>query len=150
MRSFGLSFIRFSGYFLLTTLIIPFSLYAVGISSSGEVWTYRPVAGYVDATPAVADVDGDGIPDLVMATTGGTVVALDANGHVKWKYNIHSIISNPVAVGGDPLRVWVLTNAGGVWCLDARSGRKLWSYSLPGGFPWGMTCLLYTSPSPRD
>ena len=108
-------------------------------TSSGEVWTYRPVAGYVDATPAVADVDGDGIPDLVMATTGGTVVALDANGHVKWKYNIHSIISNPVAVGGDPLRVWVLTNAGGVWCLDARSGRKLWSYSLPGGFPWGMT-----------
>jgi outer membrane protein assembly factor BamB len=111
----------------------------VSYAQDKVLWTYLSVTGNVDATPAVADVDGDGVEDLVMATTGGTVLVLDARGHVKWQYEVHHTISLPVAVAGTPLRVYALTNPGGVVCLDARRGTRLWGYTMPEGFVWGTT-----------
>ncbi len=120
-------------------LLFSLSTYATNNSSEHILWTYRSITGSVDATPAIADVDGDGIQDVIMATTGGTVLAIDIRGHVKWQYDVHHTISNPVCIAGTPLKVFVLTNPGGVVCIDAKKGEKLWEYNMPAGFIWGAT-----------
>ncbi len=130
-RLFIRPFIVLSLLFLLS----PSSVF----SSFRIVWSYRPPSGYVDATPAPVDLDGDGSLDLVMATTSGKVVALDAQGHIKWQHDLHHIVSQPVAVAGTPAQVYVLTNPGGVVCLDGRSGILLWEYHMPESFLWGST-----------
>jgi outer membrane protein assembly factor BamB len=127
IKTFSFLFFFLSGYCV------------TGYAQDKALWTYLSVTGNVDATPAVADVDGDGVEDLVMATTGGTVLVLDARGHVKWQYEVHHTISMPVAVAGRPLRIYALTNPGGVVCLDARRGIRLWEYTMPEGFTWGST-----------
>jgi len=108
-------------------------------------WSYRPSAGYVDASPGVADLDGDGVLDLVLCTTAGHVVALDANGREKWKFAAGATLSVPPTVfrsADDIPRVVVLTNPGTAVCLDGRTGRRLWRYALPNDIVWGTTAIV--------
>ncbi|MCD6201099.1 MAG: VCBS repeat-containing protein [Bacteroidales bacterium] len=135
-------FVRTPALRLRLFIFLPVFLFASLFSTIAQdqvLWTYLSVTGNVDATPAVADVDGDGVEDLVMATTGGTVLVLDARGHIKWQYEVHHTISTPVAVAGRPLQIYALTNPGGVVCLDARRGIRMWEYTMPEGFTWGST-----------
>ena len=121
-------------FFLLFLATFPFG-------HPRRVWygSYHPRLGYVDATPALGDIDGAGVQDFVMASTSGEIIALDAHGHRKWSYDAGEVISNPLALAGRPLRVYALTNPGRVLCLDAHSGNKLWEYHMPETFIWGMT-----------
>jgi len=45
------------------------------------------LAGQVDTSvnPALGDIDGDGIPEVLANDTAGHLVAFDNHGHVKWK-----------------------------------------------------------------
>jgi len=106
-----------------------------------QQWSYLPIVGYVDTSPAVADVDADGVQDIVLATTGGRVLVLDANGRMKWSTDANQTISNPPTLAGTPLRIYVISNPGAVVCLDAKTGVKMWRYNMADGFPWGMTAL---------
>ncbi|HFE53423.1 MAG TPA: hypothetical protein ENK07_08265, partial [Bacteroidetes bacterium] len=121
------------------------ALTLVSSASAAQIlWQYHPRAGYVDASPGVADLDGDGVLDLVFCTTAGEVLAVDANGHQKWATSTGHTLSTPPAVvrfSDDRIRVAALTNTGQVVCLDGKTGRHLWSYTLPRGIVWGTTAI---------
>ncbi|NOY76740.1 MAG: PQQ-binding-like beta-propeller repeat protein [Calditrichaeota bacterium] len=126
----------------LFSVAVIWGLLSVSALMAGDIlWNFVPGAGYVDTSPAVADVDGDGVQDVILATTAGRVLALDANGHKKWAVDLNQTISNPPTLAGEPLQLYVLTNSGAVICLDARSGAKNWDYRMPADFSWGMTAL---------
>jgi len=119
--------------FLVTNL-------AAGVET---VWTYDCPAGYIDTSPGVGDVNGDGRRDLVVVTTVGSILALDADGTEMWRYDTHERLSVPPTVadvtGGPGLEVVVLANSGQVFCLEGGSGSVLWQTSLPGMVDWGRT-----------
>ena len=57
--------------FLLITMIVCAGLaYGEGLE---PVWTYAPPSGYVDTSPGVEDLDGDGHQDLVTGMTRGVI-----------------------------------------------------------------------------
>ena len=124
--------------------IFALSLYIPGIFDvrAGDLlWSWKPQAGYVDASPAVGDLDGDGVQDLVLAATSGRVAAIDANGREKWAFDARETISNPPTLAGQPPRVYVMTNPGKIICLSAETGARIWDFKMPADFPWGMTAL---------
>ncbi len=126
-------------------LLVAFAVLIPGFSSNlfaaDVLWRFNPAAGYVDTSPAVGDLDGDGVQDLVLCTTEGRVLALDANGHIKWATDLQQPISNPPTLAGQPLRIYIMTNPGNIFCLDPKNGAKLWTYRMPSSFQWGMAAL---------
>jgi hypothetical protein len=108
------------------------------------------------ATPALADVSGDGVTDVIMAGDsspgapidfrGGIVKALKGNGTVLWEYRVNEIVRSSPVVGdidgdGQPEVVFGTGNywvgqAGGasdatkVFVLNARTGQLKWSRDL--------------------
>ena len=139
------------------------------------VWKYSMnKAGTAVFTPAVVGesvyvADGDGVLARLNAATGkeawrvktgvdltagvgsdgevvvvggkkGVILAYDGNGKELWKGQASSeVLSSPV-VGGGVVVVRSVDNL--ITAYDAKTGVKKWSVAR--------TCLLYTSPSPRD
>lgn len=110
------------------------------------LWKYQTPSGCVDPSPAVGDIDGDGAPDLVLASTSGSVIALGRNGLEKWRWDVRQQVSIPPTLAditGDPIpEILVLSNVGRLSCLDGRSGNPLWTYDLPGRVDWGVTSVV--------
>ncbi len=110
------------------------------------VWSYEPLGGYVDSSPAVADIDGDGLEDVIVTTTAGAIVALDGSGRQIWEQVVTGPITIPPSVarlGEDAgLAVLALNKAGSIFAFDAASGRPLWTADLPGSIEWGVTALV--------
>lgn len=108
-------------------------------------WTYVPPAGHVDVSPAVGDVNGDGRTDLVVGTTAGFVVAVNAQGKELWRHQMRDTVCIPPTIAnvtgdGQP-KVLAVDRQGEVVCLDGRTGDAVWSTSLPSPPQWGATCL---------
>lgn len=112
------------------------------LAAAGSIlWQYQPGAGEVDTSPGVCDLDGDGSLDIVVCSTAGRIAAVDGQGKQQWQYDARQTISNPPVIwmARRQPRMAVVTNPGKVICLDARSGSRLWDYSLPGEVDWGGT-----------
>jgi len=109
------------------------------------LWTHPVALGTVDSSPAVADLDLDGRPDVVLTTTGGSVVVIDARGQQVWMRGIQIPISLPPTVvdlvEGPELEVLVLNQTGSLFCLDGRAGDVIWRYDLPGAIEWGCSAI---------
>ncbi len=117
---------------LLATLGTP----APTLAANAEVlWVYETTGGYLDSSPAVADLDGDGSPDICMTSLAGPVFALDALGREIWKIDLKERITiAPTAadVSGDRApEVLVVTQTGRLYCLEGRSGDVIWVYDIP-------------------
>ena len=63
-----------------------------GITVPIEMWNYTTDNGYGSGSPVIADIDGDGYPEVLVPTasaypsyTGG-VYALNSDGTLRWKY----------------------------------------------------------------
>jgi len=63
-----------------------------GITVPIEMWSYTTDNGYGSGSPVIADIDGDGYPEVLVPTasaypsyTGG-VYALNSDGTLRWKY----------------------------------------------------------------
>ncbi len=125
---------------------------ALGVLAANEalaqetLWSYKAVAGYLDSSPAVADLDADGETDVIVAATTGNVTALDRNGRLLWQTTLDgplSISPTVVDVTGEPgPEVLVLNNHGVLFCLDGRSGGAVWEQRLPSIITWGMTAVV--------
>ena len=128
------------------TLIVLFLIFSfIGISSltsSTIQWRYQPVVGFVDSSPAVCDLDGDGSLDLIMGTTAGRVLALDSKGNRKWFFDVGGTISCPPTILDiERPKIVVITNPGKVTCLDGKTGARSWEIALPGEVDWGSTAI---------
>ncbi len=108
------------------------------------VWTFQANAYVSYASPAVADLEGQGRYTVVFADTQGTVYALDAaNGRLKWTYPMGgSADMNTAAIADldrDGKREIVIGNHGNgtIHAID-NEGRQRWVYNT-GGSIYGVT-----------
>ncbi|MBI3099149.1 MAG: VCBS repeat-containing protein [Planctomycetes bacterium] len=101
-----------------------------------ERWTFQAAAA-VRAPPALADLDADGIRDVVVAAEDGTVYALSGeNSALIWNCATRSErLRSPVC--GDlnadgTVDVVVSSEPGGVFAISGRDGHRLWIYTVGG------------------
>ena len=82
--------------------------------------------GEIQGQVAVADVDGDGEPELVAADTRGSVAAFRFSGEEAWETHLASLIAQGVTIGdvdGDGrMEVVVGTSSGAVHVLRGDTG----------------------------
>lgn len=95
-----------------------------------QVW--KASAGdEIDSLPTIADLDGDGSPEVLFGSNDNVLHVLNSKGKPKWKFVTKSWIVNGVAVanisGGPQLEVVFGSMDGFIHCLDAK-GRELWKY----------------------
>ena len=119
---------------------------AVGSEGPAITWEYRAPLGEVDSSPAVVDLDSDGRDDLVVTTTAGSTLAIDAEGHRMWMHGVQipiSISPTVADITGDTApEVLVVNQSGRIFCLAGRTGLPLWHHDLPGGIEWGTATLV--------
>ncbi len=113
-------------------------MYEVTLNKYPEA-RWKAITSYIDK-PALGDVTGDGIPEIIAASVWGDVFCIDGiTGRILWAYeDDHSfelaIYICPALVDvncDDTLDVISVTPRGYVICLDGRNGRKLWDYKAP-------------------
>ncbi len=129
-------------------ILLPISLILSVSDVRGAVnlqWTHNPQGGFVDTSPAVGDLDGDGVKELVFCTVYGRVFALNSRGLQVWYHDVKEPISTPPVIAdlkkdGSP-EVLVLTNNGNIICLKGSSGDLIWNYQLPSQVLGGTTSL---------
>ena len=128
---------------IITLIFLITSLFFISSSFANTVqWRYKTTAGFVDSSPAVCDLDGDGELDLVMCTTAGRVFALDSKGKRKWFFDVGGTISSPPTIlGVQKPKILVITNPGKITCLNGKSGSRLWEMAMPGEVDWGSTTI---------
>lgn len=138
---------RFSLYIRACLLLAAclLEMQAFAYADAERLWTYRTQGGYADSSPAVGDVDGDGLQEIVLDTTSGVVLVLDAEGGERWRAELGGVFSvapTLANVAGDAgLEVLALSNAGRLWCLDGATGAVRWDYPLGGNVAWGATAI---------
>src|SRR5215204_398358 len=62
----------------------PTLLRAVSGDGAGELWTVAPAYFYAYATPAAADIDGDGVVEILVVTADYRLHAYENDGTEKW------------------------------------------------------------------
>ncbi len=113
------------------------SIHALDVASGESVWTFQLSKNSLHPSPVVA---GDVVyamhgEENVDDTTMGRVVAIDATGrgdvtatHELWRVTgIEAAYTSPAYHAG---RLYLIDNSANLHALDAKSGEKLWSYSL--------------------
>ena len=70
------------------------------VSLEGElIWSLPILSQRISAAPTLADVDGDGTNEAIVATEGGRVLALNAQGELLWAWSAPEAIEAPVFAG---------------------------------------------------
>ena len=97
-------------------------------AESGEKRWETAIPGEVDASMAVADLDGDGNMEVIIPSTSGEMVVLNSDGTVRWQTKIvEALYSAPVVFTASSGGKRIVCGSGDavVVCLDA-SGKVLW------------------------
>jgi hypothetical protein len=136
--------IRISVYLFLITCS------AVMVAQPSEavetLWAYQAPSGHIAASPAIGDINGDGCAELVIATTGGSVIALDGQARPLWRKNPGGTFTIPPTLadvtGDAALELLVMDNAGLLKCLEASTGIGLWEWQMPHRIDWGTTAIV--------
>ena len=99
------------------------------------IWRY-PLGGYVSTIPFLADIDGDSLDDVVMASGDVAWALRGSDGNLLWKfsqgqpYYRQGQISHTNLVSGnfnnDNIKDFLVHMPSGFFCLDGASGRILW------------------------
>ena len=129
----------------ISSIAISLSILAFPLAAMEVQWEFKPPLGQADASPAIADLNGDGINDIVVTTTAGSIVAIDHQGRQIWMRGVQIPISiAPTAVDlveDETPEILAVNQSGQIFCLSGRNGDPIWEYSLPGKIEWGMTAL---------
>jgi hypothetical protein len=98
------------------------------------IWDFQ-TGGPVRSSPSVADINGDGVSEVVFGSDDGRVYALDYRGQLLWSFGAGGPVrSSPTLedVDGDGLRdVAFGSDDGNLYVLD-RWGRRIWNFSTGG------------------
>jgi outer membrane protein assembly factor BamB len=120
-------------------------LFAAAANAQQVAWTFAPTTGQVDVSPALGDLNGDGATEIVVGTTSGETIALDAKGNRLWQQQKSGAVCFPPTIanvtGDEAPEVLTLNRQGLILCLQAATGEVLWSATLPGSLGWGTTAL---------
>ncbi len=113
-----------------------------------QKWIFKAPLGSVDSTPLIADLDHNGQKEMILTTTGGSVIVLDAKGQQIWMRGVQipiTISATAVDLVEDSnLEILVLNQAGTLYCLSSHSGDVIWKVNLPGKIEWGTTSIVAT------
>lgn len=106
--------------------------------TNGErLWKYERNEKTGDQRPAVlADVDGDGVPEVIVTDSKGHINAIDAHGKLRLEIESPQLQGVPTVgdVDGDgAAEILFGTENGGVYCVRG-NGELLWAKQLPAGF----------------
>jgi len=107
------------------------------------LWRYASPSGYFDASPAVIDVDADQIPDLVLASTTGRIMAIDIQGQEIWWIEVPEVFAcPPTAIPGEKgVQILLVAQSGKIFSLNGADGRLQWQFQMQGNVSWGGTAL---------
>ena len=126
--------------------VVCFIFFIINTSFASELlWNYKLTSDAIDASPAIGDIDGDGVLDIVLVTNTGRIFALDATGHKIWQLDTGEKTSTPpilVDVCEDQgMEVLAMTNSGRILCLDAKTGLVYWQTTFLQEIIWGKTAI---------
>jgi outer membrane protein assembly factor BamB len=119
------------------------------------LWTVN-IGGRIEAPPLAADLNGDGMPEIVVGTRGtGTMFALDGQtGETLWQYYAGYEIYRQPAVGdidGDGNPEIAFNTRNGTFRVLDNAGKSLWWKDLSDGDPAvGDPNCLYCAPTLAD
>jgi outer membrane protein assembly factor BamB len=100
------------------------------------LWT-ADVETYLESSAAVADVDGDGADEIVLAGRE-EIIMLEGDGSVAWRWHGPGrFMTVPAIWRGDDgvARIYAADISGQLSCLDG-AGKLLWKHALAGPSSW--------------
>ena len=98
------------------------------LDSAGKLLWERDLGAKVDTGIAVADLDNDGRPEIIIPDLGGTLHVLDAEGNLKWTGSIKERCRrNPAVadINGDGKPEIIFGTHGGLIHVFSQDGQKL-------------------------
>ncbi len=115
-----------------------FSLPGVAATVAPEVeWSYE-TGGKIYASPVLADIDGDGATEIIVAASRARrMLCFDGQGNLRWDFHLKEEVldgfhATPSVVdydGDGKKEVFFLTRDGSAGCLDYQ-GRLVWRVSM--------------------
>jgi outer membrane protein assembly factor BamB len=119
-----------TAYFNATTSIF-FGQSVVAVNANGSVRWTAPMPFAASTPPEVVEAAGL----VAVGDVDGEVLAFDSRGRLAWRSYTDFPVSGLVARGS---RIYVSTLLGGLYALDAYTGRRVWqqdSFLVPWGVP---------------
>lgn len=115
------------------------------------LWNYT-ANGSIFSSPAVGDLDGDGVGEVVFGSDDGYVYALNYSGTLVWRYNAGSRVRSSPSVAnltrGAFLQVLVGSEDGYVHAI-AHNGSMLWRFKTGGPVESSPVVVdVYNGPKP--
>jgi outer membrane protein assembly factor BamB len=107
----------------------------IRIDGAGREVFRRDLGEQTGVAPAVADLDGDGSPEIVAGARDGLIAALDGAGNELWRHRLGAPFPDFKCVVAAPLTnddrpdLLLADSDGWVNCLDA-AGRMRWRFKL--------------------
>ena len=81
----------------ISYLLISIVLASVGAFADAAgvetLWNHHAPSGHFASSPSVGDINGDGILELVVATTGGSIIALDGDARPFWRQDVEGTVT---------------------------------------------------------
>jgi outer membrane protein assembly factor BamB len=109
------------------------AVYAYNGADNSLMWSY-PLTDVVYHGTAVADLDNNGTPELVIGDYSGTLSCLNSDGTLKWSYYAGAYVGSPASIGdidGDGMCEIVFCSYYRIIALN-HDGSLLWNYDLSG------------------
>ena len=101
------------------------------------LWDYKLSGPGTRSSPAVGDIDDDGILEVVIGSEDGTVYSFNSqNGDLEWSYQTGDIVDSSPSLGDidkdGKLEVVIGCNDGKVYAFNGEDGSLVWNFTTGG------------------